>query len=109
MTINTMLLIVVAALAVLALAGMIAGVGYKTRTRQRHVYGETLRGQAGEDELRLRHQETLADEALARAHAAQVEVDIKTVRADRLQRQAAIRCSEAVAARDEVDAQKGSA
>ncbi len=73
MAITTLVLIVVAALAGLVLAGVLALVVYKTRTQQRHGKGETLRDQAGEDELRLRHQE-------ARSHAALVEVDIKTAR-----------------------------
>ena len=81
MATNTTVLIVVAAIAALVLAGMLAGVAYKTRTQGRHVKGETIPDQAEEDALRLRRQEALADEYAARAHAAQVEIDIKTVRA----------------------------
>ena len=52
MATNTMVLIVVAALAVLVLAGVLALVVYKTRSEQRHGKGETLRDQADKDELR---------------------------------------------------------
>jgi hypothetical protein len=55
-----------------------------------------VRDQAEEDALRLRRQEVLADEFDARAHAAQVELDIKTVRACSLQQQATVHRSEAV-------------
>ena len=103
MATNTMVLIVVAALAVLVLAGVLALVVYKTRSQQRHGKGETLRDQADEDELRLRRQEVLADESAARAHAAQVEVDIKTVRACSLQQQATAYRSEAVTSRDQLN------
>jgi hypothetical protein len=77
---NTTVLIVVTALAVLVLAGALAGVVYKTRTQK---WGEMVRDQAEEDALRLRRHEALADEYTARAHAAQVEIDIKTIRARR--------------------------
>ncbi len=39
MATNTTVLIVVAAMSALLLAGMLAGVAYKTRTQQRHVKG----------------------------------------------------------------------
>ena len=71
-------MLLVTALAALVLAGVLAGVVYKTRTRPR---GETVREQAEEDALRVRRQEVLADEYAARAHAARVEIDIKTIRA----------------------------
>lgn len=103
MVTNTMVLIVVAALALLVLAGMVAGVAYMTRTQQRHAYRGTLQDLAGEDVLRLRRQETLADESAARAHAAQVEVDIKTVRACSLQQQATAYRSEAVTSGDQLN------
>ena len=85
MATNTTVLIVVAAMAALVLAGMIVGVAYKTRTEGRRVKGETIPDQAEEDALRLRRQQALADEYAARAHAAQVEIDIKTIRTCSLQ------------------------
>jgi hypothetical protein len=81
-------LIIVAAIAALVLAGMIALVMSKTRASRRNINGTTIRDQAEEDALRLRRQEMLADEFDARAHAARVEIDIKTVRACSLQQQA---------------------
>lgn len=103
MATNTMVLIVVAALAVLVLAGVLALVVYKTRSQQRHGKGETIRDQADEDVLRLRRQEALADVSAARAHAAQVEIDIKTARACSLQQQATAYRSEAVTSRDQLN------
>ena len=103
MATNTMVLIVVAALAVLVLAGVLVLVVYKTRSQQRHGKGETIRDQADEDVLRLRRQEALADESAARAHAAQVEIDIKTARACSLQQQATAYRSEAVTSRDQLN------
>jgi hypothetical protein len=79
MAANTIVLMVVAGMAALVLAGMILAVAYKTRTQERPVNGETLRDQAEEDLLRRR--QALAEEYAARAHAAQVEIDVKTIRA----------------------------
>ena len=109
MATNTIVLIIVTAIAALVLAGMIAGVAYKTRTIQRPVNGETFRDQADEDAQRLRRQQALADEYAARAHAAQVEIDIKTIRACRLQQQATIHRSEAAASREHLNGQADSA
>jgi hypothetical protein len=85
MATNTTVLIVGTAMAALSFAGLLAGMAYKTRTQQRNINGETIRDQAEEDALRLRRREALADEYAVRAHAAQVEIDIKTIRACRLQ------------------------
>jgi len=78
-------LLLVTALAALVLAGVLAGVVYKTRTRPR---GETVREQAEEDALRVRRQEVLADEYAARAHQPRSRSTSKTVRACSLQQQA---------------------
>jgi hypothetical protein len=100
MATNTTVLIVVAAIAALLLASMLALVVYTTRTAKR---GEIVRDPAEEDALRLRRQEALADEFDARAHAAQVEIDIKTVRACSLQQQATAHRSEVVTSRDQLN------
>jgi hypothetical protein len=102
-------LILVTAMAALVLTGVLALVVYKTRNQQRQDMGETIRDQAEEDALRLRRQEALADEFDARAHAAQVEVDIKTVQACSLQEQATVRRSEAVTSRDHLNELRDSA
>ena len=81
---------------------------YKTRTRV-NVKGTTLRDQADEDALLLRRQEALADEFDARAHSAQVEIDIKTVRAYSLEEQATVQRSEAVTSRDQLNELRDSA
>jgi hypothetical protein len=100
MATNTTVLIVVTTLAVLVLAGVLAGVVYKTRPPKR---GEMVRDQVEEDALRLRRQQALADEFDARAYAAQVEIDIKTVQACSLQQQATAHRSEAVASRKQLN------
>jgi hypothetical protein len=105
MATNAIVLIVVAAIAALVLAGMVLAVVHKTRPQGRAISGEAIRGQAEEDELRLRRRQALADEYCARAHTAQVEIDIKTVRACRLQQQANVHRTEAATLRDHLNDQ----
>jgi hypothetical protein len=106
MATNTTLLMIVAAMAALVLVSVLAGVVYQTRAPKR---GEKVRDQAEEDALRLRRHEALADEFDARAHAAQVEIDIKTVRAWSLQKQPTVHRSEAVISRDQLNELRDSA
>jgi hypothetical protein len=75
---NTTVLIVVTALAVLALAGVLVWVTYKTRGPK---MSETIRDQVEDDALRLQRQQVLADEYAARAQAAEAEIEIKIIRA----------------------------
>ena len=103
MATNTAVLIIVTAMAALVLTGVLALVVYKTRTPQRQGKGESIHDQVDEDAQRLRRQEVLADQFDARAHAAQVEIDIKTVRACSLQEQATVHRSEAVTSRDQLN------
>jgi hypothetical protein len=93
-------LILVTAMAALVLTGVLAAVVCKTRAPKRV---ETVRDESEQDALRLRRQEALADELDARAYAAQVEIDIKTVRACSLQQQATVHRSEAVTSRDQLN------
>jgi hypothetical protein len=106
MAINTALLMIVFAMAALVLACVLAGVVYQTRAPKG---GELDRNQGEEDALRLSRQELLADEFDARVHAAQVEIDIKTVRASSLQKQATIHRGEAIASRERLTELKDSA
>jgi hypothetical protein len=96
-------LILVSVAAALVLISALALVVYKTRNQHSPGKDETIRDQAEEDALRLERQEALADEFDARAHAAQVEIDIKTVRACNLQQQATAHRSEAVTSRDQLN------
>ncbi len=109
MATNTTVLIIVTTMAALVLAGTLALVVSKTRPARRIVNAPTIHDQVEEDALRLRRQETLADEFDARAHAAQVEIDIKTVRACSLQHQATVLRSEAVTSRDQLNELRDSA
>ncbi|HET6732849.1 hypothetical protein [Mycobacterium sp.] len=97
-------MIVVTAIAALVLAGMIAGVTYKTRAMQSRVNRETSRDQV--DASCLRRQQALADEYALRAHAAQIEIDIKTIRAGRSQQQATIPRGEATASSQQLNKQR---
>ena len=85
------------------IAGGLAVVTSKTKNLKLREKGPAIHDQAAEDVLRLRRQETLADEFAARAHTAQVELDIKTVRACSLQQQATDSRSAAVTSRDQLD------
>ena len=96
-------MIVVTPIAILVLAGGFTVVTSKTRNLKLREKGTTIHDQVAEDVLRLRRQETLADEFGARAHAAQVELDIKTVRACSLQQQATDSRSTAVTSRDQLE------
>jgi uncharacterized protein (DUF488 family) len=102
MAMNTIILIVVATVAALVLVGVVATVTRRTRNQHRHVIDETIQDKAKQDALHIRHQEALADEYAAKAHAAQVEVDVKTARATRLIREAAVQRREAVSCREEL-------
>jgi hypothetical protein len=106
---NTTVLILVTAMAALVLTGVLALVVYKTRNQQRNGNSETIRDQVEEDALRLRRQEVLADQFDARAHAAQVEIDIKTVHASTLRQQATAHRSEVVTSRDHLNQLRDSA
>jgi hypothetical protein len=106
MATNTTVLMIVVAMAALVLGCVLAGVVYQTRAPK---WGEKVRDQPEEDALRLRRHEMLADEFDARAHAAQVEIDIKTVRACSLQEQATVHRSEAVTSRDQLNELRDSA
>ena len=103
MVTNTMVLIVVAALATVGLAIVLALVAYKTCIGMRHGSGATARDQTDDDALRLRHREALADEFGPRARGAQAEVDIKTVGSCTLQQHARAFRSEAVTSRDQLN------
>jgi hypothetical protein len=103
MVTNTTILIIVTAMAALVLTGACALVVYKTRNKGRDVEGATFRNQIDADVLRLRRQEERADRLDATAHAARVEIDIKTDRASRLQQQATVQRGEAVTARDHLN------
>jgi hypothetical protein len=98
-------LVIVAAMAALVLAGVLAAVVYRTRAPN---WNELARDQFEEDATRLRRQELLADEFDAKVHAAQVEIDIKTVRASSLKRQATVRRREAVTSREQLTTIKDS-
>jgi hypothetical protein len=96
-------LIVVTSLAVLVLAGALTVVISKTWASHHRGEGSTIHDRVAEDALRLRRQEALSDELGARAHAAEVEIDIKTVHACRLQQQVTDSRIAVAAARDELN------
>ncbi|AGB21211.1 hypothetical protein Mycsm_00771 [Mycobacterium sp. JS623] len=78
---NTTVLVLVAALAVFALAGVVVWVTYKTRAPQRHPTDTTIRDKADQNARRVRRQHALADEYAARIQAAEIEIEVRTLRA----------------------------
>jgi hypothetical protein len=107
MAVNTIVLIIVTVMAGLVLASACAFVVLKTRIKTRNIGSPTHQDRIDQEVLELRRQEELAADSEARAHAAQVEIDIKTDRAGSLQQQATDRRSEAVTARDHLNELKG--
>jgi hypothetical protein len=96
-------LIVVTSVAVLVLAGVLMIASSRMSVPRHRGKGATIPELVAEDALRLQRQEALADELSARAHAAEVEIDIKTARACQLQQQATDSRIEVVAARDHLN------
>ncbi|MGO4442247.1 hypothetical protein AB4Z42_02705 [Mycobacterium sp. 2YAF39] len=100
---NTIILIVVTAAALFVLAGVIKIASSRMSVPRHRGKSATIHDRFAEDALRLRRQEAVADELDARAHAAEVEIDIKTARACRLQQQATDSRIEVAAARDHLN------
>ena len=77
MATNTILLLVVVAMAAVVLGCALAAVTYKTRALGRASQDRTDRSQAEERTLRLLHQEAVANHDAATAYATQVEIDLR--------------------------------
>ena len=103
MTTNTIVLIVVIAVAALVLIAAIAWVARNKRTQHRRVEAGDIRDKAAEESHKVGQREALADETAAKGRAAQAEADAKTAHAKGLQHQAQVRRSDAATARDEVN------
>jgi hypothetical protein len=103
---NATVLVIVVAMAALVLTGVLVGVACRTRAPK---LSEIVRDQAEEDALRLSRQELLADDFDARAHAAQVDIDIKTVRAGSQREQATAHLGEVVTSREQLNELKDNA
>ena len=97
MATNTLVLIIVATVAVLVLAGMLAVVMGNTRTRQRDGTGATMTEELAKQR---RRRGTRADESAARARGAMVEIE------NGLQHQATSYRSEAVTTSDQLNEQR---
>jgi Flp pilus assembly protein TadB len=102
---NTIVLIVVAALAALLLLAALGWIAVSKRNQHRHREAENIRDQAREEDQHVSRREALAEETAAKARAAQAEADIKTAQAKGLQQQAAGHRREAVDSRDELNEQ----
>lgn len=100
---ETIVLIVVIALAALLLLAALGWIAVSKRNQHRHHEAETIREQAREDGRHVSQREALADETAAKARAAQAEADIKTAQAKGLQQQAAGHRREAVSSRDDLN------
>jgi Tfp pilus assembly protein PilE len=105
MTTNTIVLIVVVAVAAILLIAGLAWLVRSKRNQHRHVEADKIRDAAKEETLHVRQQEALADETAAKARAAQAEADVKAAQASGLQQQAAAHRNEAATSRDELNEQ----
>jgi hypothetical protein len=80
MAANTVVLMVIVALAGLVLACIAVAVRYKTRTLARDVQPHTFRDRAEAVELRAVYEKAVADDDPATAYAAEVEAGLTDVR-----------------------------
>lgn len=105
MTTSTIVWIVVAVvIAVLVIAAIVA-LAARERRRRRQGEADRIRERVIEDASTVKRREALGEETAAKARAAQAEADAKAAEATRLQERAASHQSDAVAGRDQVDAQ----
>jgi hypothetical protein len=80
MNTNTVVLVVVAILVALALAGIVAAVGFKLRADRRLLGGAGILDEMAEDALLVEQQDHLADELATNARAAEVDSGIEAFR-----------------------------
>ena len=77
---NTVVLVVVAILVALALAGIVAAVGYKLRTDRRLLGSAGILDEMAEDARLVEQQDHLADDLATKAQAAQLDSGIEAFR-----------------------------
>jgi hypothetical protein len=80
MTTNTVVLIVVAILVALALAGMVAAVKYEFRAEWRYFGRVHILDEVAEDARLARQQNAIADELTAKAQATRVDRETRAFR-----------------------------
>ena len=103
MATNTLVWIIVAAVAALIVVGVLA---YLARNRRRHVAGRTASRGDRQKTQRVEKREAFAEETEAKARAAKAEAEAKAAEAARLQESAASHREAATTSRDELDAQR---
>lgn len=103
MATNTIVLIVIAAIAALLILGFIGWALRNKRTETRRGEARAIRDKAGEHSHEVGQREALADETAAKSRVARAEADAMAAKAAGLQHQAEQRRSDAVEARREVD------
>ena len=81
MATNTLVWIIVAAVAALIVIAVLA---YLARNRRRHVQAEQIREEIAQKTQRVEKREAFADETAAKARAAQAEAEAKAAEAARL-------------------------
>jgi hypothetical protein len=77
---NTVVLVVVAVLAAVALAGVVVAVGYRLRADRRLLGGTGILDEVAEDARLVQQQDHLADELASKARAAEVDGNIDAFR-----------------------------
>ena len=103
MATNTLVWIIVAAVAALIVVGVLA---YLARNRRRHAQAEELREEIAQKTQRVEKREAFAEETEAKARAAEAEAEVKAAEAARLQETAASHRESVTTSRDELDAQR---
>ncbi len=103
MTTNTIVLVVLIAVAAILLIAAISLVARNKRAQHHRVEAGDIRDRATEQSHTVGQREALAEETAAKARAAQAEAEAKAAHATGLEHQAQIRRSDAASGRDEVN------
>lgn len=105
MSTNTIVLIIVVALAALVLVAALVWAARNKRNQSRHDEAETIRSEARDENRHVAQREARAEETAAKARAVQAEADVKTAQAKGLQQEAAGHRHEATNSRDDLNEQ----
>ena len=96
---------VIAAVVVIVIVAFVIWVLVRKRKEHRRVEAAGIRANAAEQSIVIGQQEALADKSAAKARVAEDEADAAVAHAERLQGREQSQRSEAVAARDELNAE----
>jgi uncharacterized iron-regulated membrane protein len=97
--------IIIAAVVVIVIVAVVTWVLVRKRNEHRRVEAAGIRANAAEQSIVIGQQEAVADKSAAKARVAEEEADAAVGHAERLQGREHAQRSEAVAARDELNAE----